>query len=1682
MSRHDQLDEEEKDWREIEKEQKKQAEIAKKKLIHFFVDLDKEKVQPTSSRLSTQLGDLISKRLFNKLSSRVLTNALWYALKVYQHTVATATRRLLYDRLLTIFWSDDFSPGKRAELLEKICKRWMAEADKVGFDFNTVLGLLIPLNDEYFDHHVRSRLGEEDEFHRLVPSFLKFVEEKQLSWEHGCRLLLQFFDHADNSFSHTSVLANYFHDYFSEWFPSTLLNTDARPENYRLKDLAFRLFQREQVQRKQEEAEKKEEEEKKQDVAENPLARLKHEPITGDGHCFFRAIRGAIEGKDEENVPRAFRQQVAEWMQKAWDDLRPHYAGTDDGFRRYIEKVRHGNQWGDEPEIAAIQRQTNRPIIVIQQIGPTRIPGNLENYPEQPIFLYFNNRRQHYDVFSVRQDSNGREILDTIVDHQRNHGNVNYPPEASGSIHDSSSRARRGIISALLLAIERQPWLNLEKGKCIALVYELFKPAQYAKNHPFDIDTLLTMTHPLLVEKLPGEDRLHKKRKVQLAEDRAKGITIQWHTIRNYYLHRLECYSKKIKKSLSAVSSVENENKDEEASKKEKEQKERATKQAVKAMSAAFIDTDFIKTFPSSEKMAPIHQKLLTDLVAFIISRSEGDDFITHWVNRWCGKEELIVENANAKEADDEKKETKEKEKQDEAQGKILVVKNKGLDFEAGWQRIIAGLREVLGLAPSKQRFLTDGAPIEANPVMTMGDVKRENLVYDPALLVQTIPYMIKGLIQSGRKISEYAGHFIDLVGVYLQITDDADDIAAFEQLRRITIPTVGLRNYVLFYAIVAHRFFVEQGAPNQFKYAHVPGLAWHCLGKMLNSILDNPFVLNQDLHKVLKSIFVCITSRDRLLQQGDPETIAKIKAWSARTAIACFMEPAYLNLMDDAVLFQYALNLWHPPFNQRSDGIFNSVRAIDSIMSFYPDSNHEDSALIQKHMLATVLYAYYEVYSHLHHHLPEPDSGGARRRQDELYRVIGFIRDIIQHHFLDNPAELTDILATARAKEGYIASITKLLDEVMRSDEQQVAESKEAEVGGALIVFDTIQDRMDNAARLAQLPKPPSENALIKLSAESPRPAPRAPSTISGWDVLLRSTTFVSISWGAVQFALLADYDHFPDWMRHPAAVLIGISLLSIPQWVYEFEEAKEASHRKEAAGADAHSGPVIRHKSHVDYLNRGFISLFCCAEGLMRAMGMKSVLERFLGIESGLQWILFAPIFGATIRHFRLGEGYAFQRLFDEGLFALDHSAIHDGETTRIRSWLVRLGALLLSLSAFPFVAVESYHFLSHELLSQVDEGAQKNWSYFISGFLGVIAAVFAACKLGVGFKRLCYRELSKLLAKLCDKKWAYFKASHWMLLLAAASSGAYGLSLYRVLQQGIRLSPFAPANGWDWTFRIFSGLTAMQYAMVRTIPTLVHFAEHPFKANTDTQRPRSQSGWAYPTRLTMWDLLQLAGITAPLLIIPDSWREAPWITYAPSAGVGSTILLGRILYQRHQYDQQSLPYTETVHTPTQQREPLPLFQSILLEILGIIGLYFGAPSFQQGWESIADTSKETTRWRVRLFGVLSAGLLVLVGARLFFNWKNRDPAKVITSPEAPIAPRGDHEPVTLDDRREKEVLSAQTTCCHRVCRQVSRFFARLRGVPESAPLIRGQAQPSESADRQSAQTFGLTREAGV
>ncbi|MAZ77077.1 MAG: hypothetical protein CMF39_00175 [Legionellaceae bacterium] len=179
---------------------------------------------------------------------------------------------------------------------------------------------------------------------------------------------------------------------------------------------------------------------------------MQFQRILANGHCLFNAVGVHLD----ENATE-LRNRVADYMDENFDEFKAFHDGTDEEFRRYIQAIRDTNAWGGEIEVRILQRLTGSPVIIIRSDANPTIPPNLDDYPGEPIFVYYNS--SHYDAFALPAEANAREILERIqIDMARGERvtyNSHVPDEEASSDVEFVDDLNPTILSELVAEFKR---------------------------------------------------------------------------------------------------------------------------------------------------------------------------------------------------------------------------------------------------------------------------------------------------------------------------------------------------------------------------------------------------------------------------------------------------------------------------------------------------------------------------------------------------------------------------------------------------------------------------------------------------------------------------------------------------------------------------------------------------------------------------------------------------------------------------------------------------------------------------------------------------------------------------------------------------------------------------------------------------------------------------------------------------------------------------------------------------------------------------------------------------------------------------------------------------------------------------------------------------------------------------
>jgi len=140
--------------------------------------------------------------------------------------------------------------------------------------------------------------------------------------------------------------------------------------------------------------------------------------VPGDGNCLFHAV---VLQLGEKYGHKTLRKRTVAFMRANLDDYIPFIPfpkGTDAIVyaKKYLEDMENADdpypQWGGQPEIIAMMRIFQRPIVVIRKDSPPEDYHGFEH--NKPIFIYYDGI-DHYDGFNVKAEHNGNEILTKLT-------------------------------------------------------------------------------------------------------------------------------------------------------------------------------------------------------------------------------------------------------------------------------------------------------------------------------------------------------------------------------------------------------------------------------------------------------------------------------------------------------------------------------------------------------------------------------------------------------------------------------------------------------------------------------------------------------------------------------------------------------------------------------------------------------------------------------------------------------------------------------------------------------------------------------------------------------------------------------------------------------------------------------------------------------------------------------------------------------------------------------------------------------------------------------------------------------------------------------------------------------------------------------------------------------------------
>ena len=118
--------------------------------------------------------------------------------------------------------------------------------------------------------------------------------------------------------------------------------------------------------------------------------------VAADGHCLYRAVADQSNSTYTE-----VRKTCAAFMEAHADDFAPFI--EDESFGDHCAKVRSSAEWGGQPELLALARALNRPIVVYSRdAAPLRMgDGN----GEELVVTY------HRDYYALGEHYNSTELL-----------------------------------------------------------------------------------------------------------------------------------------------------------------------------------------------------------------------------------------------------------------------------------------------------------------------------------------------------------------------------------------------------------------------------------------------------------------------------------------------------------------------------------------------------------------------------------------------------------------------------------------------------------------------------------------------------------------------------------------------------------------------------------------------------------------------------------------------------------------------------------------------------------------------------------------------------------------------------------------------------------------------------------------------------------------------------------------------------------------------------------------------------------------------------------------------------------------------------------------------------------------------------------------------------------------------
>ncbi len=118
--------------------------------------------------------------------------------------------------------------------------------------------------------------------------------------------------------------------------------------------------------------------------------------VAADGHCLYRAIADQSASTYTE-----VRKTCAAYMEAHASDFAPFI--EDESFGDHCAKVRSSAEWGGQPELLALARALNRPIVVYSRDSAPLRMG--ESDGEELVVTY------HRDYYALGEHYNSTELL-----------------------------------------------------------------------------------------------------------------------------------------------------------------------------------------------------------------------------------------------------------------------------------------------------------------------------------------------------------------------------------------------------------------------------------------------------------------------------------------------------------------------------------------------------------------------------------------------------------------------------------------------------------------------------------------------------------------------------------------------------------------------------------------------------------------------------------------------------------------------------------------------------------------------------------------------------------------------------------------------------------------------------------------------------------------------------------------------------------------------------------------------------------------------------------------------------------------------------------------------------------------------------------------------------------------------